>query len=230
MRTDTGRGLLLMSVAVGAVAAAAWSTPAAATDPYWTLFGGLNRVEGMRLNSDDWPYSDYQRILNFNAGGVVGVAVGKALMGPVRGEAEFSYRFNGLNTVTVQGEGVHSGSGNAGVFAMMLNGWVDLGQAGDLTPYIGGGIGAAHVHLSALSTECCSWPLDFDERHWAPAVQLGAGLKYGLGNGSTVSLDYRYFATGQFTIDSLRGASESASTRYRAHSVMLGWTMPLGMR
>jgi opacity protein-like surface antigen len=231
MRANAARQVLLASAAGALVVA--WTAPAAATDPYWMLFGGLNHATPTDLSSPNaignWPFYAYPRTLRFDPGGVLGIAVGKT-MGPMRGEAELSYRFNGLGNITIQGEGVVPGSGSVRVLAAMVNGWFDLPGHDGFTPYVGGGIGAAHLHLTPSEPPGgFGYWLDVDERRWALAFQLGAGLKFGMRSGGTLSLDYRYFGTSRIALSPLSNYGDGyGSVRYRAHSVMLGWTKPIG--
>jgi opacity protein-like surface antigen len=225
MGMTAGRGHLLASAATLGLAAAISATPALALGPYGSIFGGANVANDMTFTSSDDPFSYNPRTLHFQPGTIIGAAIGNQF-GPIRGEGEASFRWNGVNGVTVQGEGNQSAIGSVGVFALMANGWFDFPGMPGVTPYVGGGVGPALIHLKAQSTDCCSEPLIINSSLFAFAYQVGAGARVHVpGTSIAVSLDYRFFATSSFTLPIGRGAEGSAS--YSAHSVMVGLTMPL---
>jgi len=204
-------------------------------DPYFALSGGLNFVPDITLDSTSFPLSTYPRMLDFNTGFAGTAAFGGRIGTSLRLEKELSYRFNTLDSLTVQIEGPQGfDDGSVSAFGVMANGWIDIPTGTGWTPYIGGGIGAANVHLSLDSNTgapCTCWGVDIDSSQWVFAYQLGAGVAIGMGGGITATLDYRYFATSEFSMPftSDGGApSGDATGSYSAHSALFGLRFPLG--
>ncbi len=177
------------------------------------------------------------RNLDFDTGFVGSLAVGTIVFPNVRAEAELSYRGNDLEAVTVQNEGPQSiTGGEATAFAAMLNGWIDIPvNAGEIVPYIGGGVGGAEISIDAttLGAGPCAISsceaLDFDDSEFVFAFQLGAGVAYGAPGGPQFTLDYRYFNAGSIDVSFSGDRTGSAnSTDYEAHSIMIGFRVPVG--
>jgi hypothetical protein len=99
-----------------------------------------------------------------------------------------------------------------------------------VTPYIGGGIGAAHVSINGATSTQTS-PPEADVNHfnsnpdssaWTFAAQAKAGVRLALGNsGAYVFGEYRYLYVG--SVDQIFG-----STAYPAHAATTQWTVRSG--
>lgn len=225
----TFRGSLLAGTAT-AVGLLAGGQASQAGDPYFAFAGGLNFVSPMTFNSTDYPLSSFRRTLNFDGGFIGTAAVGHYLGPSFRAEGELSFRANTLNNVTVQGEGVASlNSGGVNAFGIMGNGWFDIANPTKVTPYVGGGLGAARINLN-MDTSAGGGirEIDVSSAQWVFAYQLGAGLAFAMNNGAKITLDYRYFATSEFSVPFTGDNAGTATANYAAQSVMVGLRMPIG--
>lgn len=109
----------------------------------------------------------------------------------------------------------------------MTNLWYDfdLSDQTPVTPFVGVGIGAAHldadhsVHVEFPSFTATSHTSADD---WVFVWQAGAGLGYEFGNGMIISAQCRYFATGDADI----GGGQDVSVN--AHEALIGLNIPLG--
>lgn len=174
----------------------------------------------------------------FDGGGwAIGAAVGFDLANAVRAELEVAYRggFDVENHAYIDayanmwsGTFWHTGGfigssstqistrlridteGHASAWSLMANLWYDFALPNTkVTPFIGGGLGAANLTLESSarlagtiqtysgSTRTLSFASNFDEHAWVFAYQFGAGLAYDLSNGATLSAQYRYFGTAE---------------------------------
>ena len=162
---------------------ALWSTTAAATGgtgPYVELNAGVSIPSDADIAVSRF---DFGRA-SFGTGWNVGGALGYGLNDLLRGEFDLSYRMADVETIEVAGSGVQPGAGHVGVLAGMANGYVDIKFNDYLTPYVGVGIGFAHVDVSALreSTFVFAWNV------------LG-GLWYRLSDRVVLDAGYRYLST-----------------------------------
>jgi len=82
---------------------------------------------------------------SYGAGFYLGAAVGYRNTDWMRGEVSFSYRKTYLDEVTSGGIRL-TASGGADTFAMLANQYFEL-DLGLVTPYVGGGVGAAFIDV-----------------------------------------------------------------------------------
>ncbi len=99
--------------------------------------------------------------------------------------------------------------------------WYDFDTGTVLTPYVGGGLGVARV-TSTLSSGCGCSPIALSSTGFAPAAQLGAGLRVALGAPMTLDLGYRLKAAA--TAPDLGLAETDAGLAY---GLSIGQTGPL---
>jgi len=127
-------------------------------------------------------------------------------------------------------------SGEVSTFAVMANVWRDFDLGGNLTPFVGMGIGMVNVaveysgntalpsntvgSLSTYGTFQNTARFATDTDGWTWGWQAGAGVAYDLG-GMSLSAQYRYFATGN--IDVL-GQDYGVTS----HDFIVGLTIPFG--
>lgn len=139
--------------------------------------------------------------------------------GFVRLEGELSYRYTEFDSITEQnGARIRNVDGNLGVLAMMFNGFFDLHNDSPITPYLGGGIGFASMHLSN------TWGRDNTGRillygtddDTVFAYQGGAGVDIAFNRRLSMDVGYRYFATDDADFDSRRDIA--SSLEFRSHN------------
>ena len=170
-------------------------------------------------------------------------ALGWALADGLRAEGEIGYRTNDIGSMHVLEPGslvalLPPGAppaaaallknrrqiidGNITSLTLMANLYYDMEMGGAVTPYIGGGIGLARLAVEARSAD---GRLLVDDDDMVPAWKLGGGLGYRLAEAGgwpvTISLDYRYYATGDPTFTgSLTGTD--FDTEQSGHLIGIG--------
>jgi opacity protein-like surface antigen len=146
--------------------------------------------------------------------------------GFVRLEGELSYKHAEISSVTELGNGTYgSMHGSVGAFAVMGNAFIDFHNPSPITPYIGGGIGSATLHLSDTSgilrggTGGRVFLYDADD-DTVFAYQAGAGLEIAIHRQLSLDLGYRYFATSKarFNEDTPR----ETSMKFESHNATVG--------
>lgn len=226
------RKLVLLSGAASVAALFTQSSAEAEQPFYVSLSAGVNILSDIDLDSGDFSFPANTRSLEFDDGFAVLGAVGYRFSSHFRAEGEVSYRRNGYDEATVQNEGPAGVSGDVTAFGVMLNGWLDVPIGTVMTPYIGGGIGGAHVSLDAGygTTGVGGVPHHFDDSEFVFAYQVGGGLAVGNPDGIQLTLDYRYFRADGMEVDFTRtGFSGTAqSSDYEAHTGTLGVRIPFG--
>jgi len=135
----------------------------------------------------------------------------------------YGYKTGGTGPTTITGT-AHS-SGDLTAFSLMANVWYDFDLGTPVVPFIGAGIGTAKLDLSydaRVTFPSTTTSTHGDASDWVFAWQLGAGLGYELGNGMTLSAQYRYFATGDASV------RDGQSVDVKANEVLIGLNIPLG--
>lgn len=121
-----------------------------------------------------------------------------------RGEAMLGYR----GSRKIEGEPLIWAPPNAAApdplqtrvstYSLMLNGYRDLAGWGNLTPYIGAGLGLAYHVVDAVSFTQPANPMEIDgARGVSFAWQLMAGIGYRLSDQATLDVGYRYADMGR---------------------------------
>jgi OmpA-OmpF porin, OOP family len=160
----------------------------------------------------------------FNAGARAGIQ-----WGPWRLEEEYSYRHNGLSSLTFTGpagntantSGGHGGSGQTNSHALMTNVIYDFTVGWPVSPHIGAGIGAVDVITSASvntftlnnpigapivpATPLSVAPQTFGGTlvhgsGWRFGYQAIGGIRYDFSPSIAFDLDYRYLGTTDQTL------------------------------
>jgi opacity protein-like surface antigen len=200
---------LLASTAVLAVAIA--SPAQAAGDWYVGVFGGANWVEDHSFSVATTPTASADTLTwstDADTGFIVGGAVGLSLNNVVKGlraEVEVAYRDNqvdGVWTSNTGGPGVSTGTLDIdhSTFSVLANVWYDF-SLGDVTPYVGGGIGWADSQLDGSYAGGVTGPFDFSDSGFA--WQIGAGVNFDVSPNVKLGVGYRYFKGPDVTVGSL---------------------------
>jgi len=164
----------------------------------------------------------------FSDGFNVGVRAGYE-WGPLRLEEEFSFRQNGQRSISGLGATVGL-TGNRNAYAFMTNliydfrlGWF---PGLDVTPHIGGGIGAVELHDS--------WGIPnfgtvANSDSWQFGFQGIAGVRYNINPALAFDLDYRYLGTtdGTFRTTPAMGSIPYKAS-YSTHSVLASLSLRFG--
>lgn len=106
-------------------------------------------------------------------------------------EAEVGFSSTGVDSISAAGTTIQT-SGDANVLTLMGN--VIIGNHYDRwRPYLGAGVGAAHVALDVSGT---ALPDDLDDNDWAFAAQAFVGVDYSLTDAVSLGARYRYLHVG----------------------------------
>ncbi|HEX3883659.1 MAG TPA: OmpA family protein [Stellaceae bacterium] len=128
---------------------------------------------------------------SFDSGYSVGVRGGYQ-MGPWRFEEEYSYRNNGLDSLSVGGVHVPGATGSRSSHAIMTNAIYDVNLGWPVTPHVGVGVGAVDVVENAKVAGIGALANDDD---WEFGYQGIAGVTYNINPNLSLDVDYRYLAT-----------------------------------
>jgi outer membrane protein OmpA-like peptidoglycan-associated protein len=130
----------------------------------------------------------------------------------VRTELELNYRSNSIDQI----DGVDA-SGSTKAEAVMLNLLYEFDTDIPLKPYVGGGLGYAHVHYDSYAS---GGPVLLDDSDNKVAYQGIAGANWEFNSNLAAFADYRYFALSGPSATLVNGID--VDTEYKAHTVMIG--------
>ena len=191
--------------------------------PYFSGFVGTSLARDTTASGYDSFYSTaFNDQVTFDPGIYVG-GTGGYDFGFLRLEGELSYRNSRLDTVT-SSAGTHfrNVDGDLGTFATMFNVFFDMHNSSPVTPYLGGGLGFATLHLSETTGYNSTGKIILydDSSDTVFASQVGAGLDIALNSRYSLDIGYRYFITDKAK---LNGDFTSSSLRYESHNTMVGF-------
>lgn len=213
----------LTTLAIPVVGSAAPARPG----PYVGGFVGAAIPLSQNATTDDFNQNQtFNDRVKFDPGISVG-GTGGYDFGYVRLEGEMSYKHAEISSVTDRDTGDTYGSmhGSVGAFAVMGNGFFDFHNPSPITPYIGGGVGFATLHLSDTSgilrggTGGRTSLYDADD-DTVFAYQAGAGLEIAINRRFSLDLGYRYFGTSKARFN--EGSSRETSMKFESHNAIAG--------
>lgn len=194
--------------------------------PYFSAFLGTSVARDQTASGTDSstiPAVDFSDRVSFDPGIYVG-GTGGYDFGFLRVEGELSYRNANLDTVTdAGGNRFRNVDGNLGAFAAMVNAFFDLRNASPVTPYVGGGIGFATLHLSKTTAFDSSGTFGIlydDSDDTVFASQVGAGMDIAINSRYSLDVGYRYFVTDKAKLD---GDFTTTNLRLESHNAMVGF-------
>ena len=206
------RMMLLLSAAVLAGSAGG----AAAQNMWEGLY--LGGAAGITLPDDsDIEGSGIRTDAELDYGPALSGVVGYDLPGPFRTELELNFRTNDVDEI-----GSASGGGELRSYGALVNLFYDFALGGGFTPYVGAGIGGARLVADGISPVAGT---NINGHDTVLAYQGIAGVAYGLSPSTAITLDYRYFATGDGDFNTGTGAGVDVSSSN--HAVMLGFRIAL---
>ena len=142
--------------------------------------------------------------------------------GFLRTEGELSYRNGEMSKITeqVSGTRIANVDGRLGALAMMFNAFVDLHNDTRVTPYFGGGVGFATLHLKeTFGTDTTTGRrsrLYRSDDDTVFAYQAGAGLEIALTKMLSLDVGYRYFGTTKAKFN--RNSSTTTELKLESHN------------
>ena len=171
------------------------------------IFGG-----GYEVEEQDLLYST-------DSGYGLGVTVGRVVAPNIRAEVELAYSEYELDSY--ENDAGDSGSlpddfADLRATYLLGNVWYDIpnvGAAGTITPYVGGGLGLGVVDYSVFGA-------DLDTAN-ALAYQIGAGVQFPVGTGK-IDAGYRYKGTASFNSE-LDGADVFGDVHISSHNLQVGY-------
>ena len=199
-----------------------------------TVNVGMHYSNGPRNYNYEKTHKDNVWGLRLAAGASTPVTHGK-----LRTELEFGWNDKAKDS---KGEFVTKSGGAAlpydlgskvTVFSTMINVYYDIDTGTKFTPYIGAGLGMAHLKdkatVSASLDSNSPFPLSDTEEENHLAWNLGFGMNYALTDNLSLDLGYRYSDYGRikkarkFTFSQPRGTmSAAAKVKVTAHEALLG--------
>ena len=147
--------------------------------------------------------------------------------GYLRIEGELSYKNGEMSSITekISQTRFANVDGRMGASALMFNAFFDLRNPSPVTPYIGGGIGFATLHLSdTFGTETNTGNrerLYRSDDDTVFAYQVGAGLEIALTRMLSLDLGYRYFGTAKAKFN--RNTSTATELKFESHNASVGF-------
>jgi len=211
---------VLVTLTIPVLCAAAPPRPG----PYVSGFVGVSVPQNADVTSSSYSSTNGTTSLtdrvefdpSINIGGTGGFDFGL-----IRLEGELSYKHGNIATITEQGgTPLHNADGNLGALAMMFNAFLDLHNASPVTPYFGGGIGFAAMHLSDTFVSEYDYPIYQEDDDAVFAYQAGAGVEIALNRMLSLDLGYRYFAT--TTAKFGRDRDITTELKFQSHNAAVG--------
>lgn len=184
---------LLASTTLALLAA---SAPAqAGSGWYFSLTGGANWQADQSFSASTVATDTLTFSPDSDAGWIIGGAVGLSLSNMVQGlrvEAEVAYRQNQVDGVWASSAAV-SDAGTLdyehSTLSVLANVWYDF-SLGDVSPYIGGGLGWADSDLDGRFVGGGLPTISHSDSGFA--WQLGAGVNFDVSSNVKLGLGYRY--------------------------------------
>ena len=153
----------------------------------------------------------------FNIAGAIGYDYGN-----IRAEGEIAYRSNDVDESSLPGV-VTNADGEISALSFMVNGYYDFHTPNfSLVPYLGGGIGVAHVNTD-FSVSGVPFSPFVDDSATVFAYQFMAGFGVKVSPTITLTGGYRYFATTEPEFNDSTGIPPTNfDSEYRNHEVNFG--------
>jgi len=196
--------------------------------PYASIFLGASFPTNTSVTSTEFGAggSTFNDRVEFDPGINIG-ATGGFDFGFLRLEGELSHKNGEMSTVTEQatnGNRFVNVDGRLGALALLFNIFFDLHNSTPVTPYFGGGVGFATLHLSdTIGTQTDTGDrviLYRSDDDTVFAYQAGAGLEIDLNYGISLDLAYRYFGTSKARFD--RNSFTATDLRLESHNASVG--------
>lgn len=151
----------------------------------------------------------------YDSGYLVGGAVGMK-QGSLRYEGELLHQEADVDRQSLNGAGLAGPGGKTKFNAAMANAYWDIGT-GRIKPYVGGGVGAAHIKADGHSGGGVALADDGDT---VLAYQGMAGVSYDLNPCWSVNAEYRYIGAQDAEITTAGSSSNDMS--YDSNNLLVG--------
>ncbi|MGD9616348.1 MAG: OmpA family protein [Alphaproteobacteria bacterium] len=192
--------------------------PAQAETLYFGGTAGWTSLQNQKIEAAGLPGTTSRFDSGFAAGARIGYEEGRW-----RFEAEYTYRRNELDRITVGGVNLGGVGGSRQAHAFLANLIYEIDFGWPVKPHIGGGIGGVYLKDRASVPGI----ITLDDNGWEIGYQGIAGLRYDVTPNIAVDLDYRYFATTDIRFR-VPGNNATYKTGYDTHNVMASIVYRLG--
>lgn len=183
------------------------------SDAYFSLFGGVAIPEATGTVQED----TYVYKLENKTGFTVGAAVGTSVAPGLRAELEASYTKYAHDNYTYEGQqDPVDAEGDSALFMVMANLWKDI-PLGMAAPYLGGGVGVGIVDSHGSTHD--AW----DDTRVGMALQMGAGVRFGVADNLSVDLGYRAKGVLGVTLQGSDGDYHAVAS-FLTHTAQVGVT------
>jgi opacity protein-like surface antigen len=161
--------------------------PNAPAGNYISVFGGY--ALSTNVHGHPTALTTFDISVPLSSGYVVGGAVGTHLMSNLRGELEVSYASHNASSSSfaTPTSTTNTLTGKASTLYLLGNLWYDIDTGSSITPYLGGGVGAAVI----MPNLTFSGGTTYTTTEYAFAAQLGAGVKVQVADNISLDLGYR---------------------------------------
>ena len=222
------RTLTILALAIAVALPAASQAMPMRPAPYFSGFLGVAvpKDTDVTLNNTGSGVTFDQRI-GLDPGIYFGGAGGFDF-GFIRLEGEFSYKQSNIKSITDKSgaDQFRDVDGKLSLMAFLFNAFFDFHNYSPVTPYMGGGIGFATLHMgNTFATNNANqtflmYPQDDDTVF---AYQVGTGLDIALTRRYSLDVGYRYFNT---DTASFSGHQLTAGgIRFESHNALVGFKM-----
>ena len=155
--------------------------------PYVRAFAGFSYPTSGNVNTNLFSNPEYKR--GYDAGAQLGYK-----SGPIRYEFEETYTDSKLNTFSYAGTKQSTVTGKTSATSLLLNVYYDFEDLNTvLAPYLGVGVGYAHIINTLNSTSPSTQSYDRSDRMFA--YKAHAGLAYNFSESISTDIGYQYFRT-----------------------------------
>lgn len=168
------------------------SDPVAAGNFYASVFGGVSMIDDFDFDSSIGGSGT----VSFDSGYSIDAALGYDFGNGLSIEGQVGYISADLSDGNYNGNPLLA-EGTASVTYGMINAWYGF-DLGGITPFIGGGVGAASLALDSEFTGFPDSAIDDSAMTWA--AQIGAGVSFALTDNISLAGRYRYLATGEVSL------------------------------
>ena len=210
----------VLASGMGAGAAHADQSPAW----YMGVLGGVNVMESTE-SIYNGPLGEQSDIFDFKTGFGGGALAGYDF-GSLRLQGDVIYRRNKVGAETYAGDPNHGVDASVASVAPMLSVLYDIETGTGFTPYVGAGLGAAHVKLNYIDGNGI---YSAHGSTWSVAYQGVAGVNYDLTPKLLIGVEYRYFATPDADFDrAYSDGYDQKDFETTSHSLFVGLTYSFG--
>lgn len=218
------RSLIILTATIALALPAISSAAPQRPGPYISGFLGIALPRDTTVTTDNFTTIPIDDSVEFDPGINTG-ATGGYDFGLVRLEGELSYKQSDIKTITDLGNGdrYRNIDGSLGVAAFMANAFFDLHNDTPVSPYLGGGIGFATLHLSdtfGTGPTGRQWLYDSGD-DTVFAYQVGGGLDIAINRRFSLDIGYRYFGTDTATFSN--DFNREHSLKYESHNTSVGF-------